>query len=74
MPTQAGVTNTTSQLEINIYLSVLCLFTAILGTSLADKIGRKRLAPGTLSVSMVFLFLVSAFTKRKTLTFCSQDP
>ncbi|KUJ12605.1 MFS sugar transporter-like protein [Mollisia scopiformis] len=61
--TQAGVTNTTTQLEINIYLSVWCLFTAILGTSLADKIGRKRLGAGTLTVSMVFLFLVGAFTK-----------
>ncbi|KAF8851332.1 MFS general substrate transporter [Acephala macrosclerotiorum] len=63
MLTQAGVTNTTTQLEINIYLPVWCLFTAILGTSLADRIGRKRLGAGTLSVSMVFLFLVGAFTK-----------
>jgi len=64
MLTQAGVSNTTTQLEINIYLSVWCLFTAILGTSLADKIGRKNLGASTLSVSLIFLFLVGALTKR----------
>jgi hypothetical protein len=29
MLTQAGITTTTTQLEINIYLSLWCLFTAI---------------------------------------------
>lgn len=65
MLTQAGITDTTTQLEINIYLSVWCLFTAILGTSLADKIGRKKLGAGSLSISLIFLYLVGAFTKCK---------
>lgn len=67
--TQAGVTDTTTQLEINIYLSVWCLFTSVLGTSLADRIGRKRLGAGSLSISLVFLYLVGAFTKCTCNTF-----
>jgi hypothetical protein len=65
MLTQAGITNTNTQLQINIYLSIWCLFTAILGTCLADKIGRKALGAGSLSISLVFLYLVGALTKRK---------
>lgn len=63
MLTQAGISDTTTQLEINIYLSLWCLFTAILGTSLADRIGRKNLGAGTLTVSMIFLYLVGILTK-----------
>ncbi|EXJ92603.1 hypothetical protein A1O3_01155 [Capronia epimyces CBS 606.96] len=63
MLSQAGITDTTTQLQINIYLSVWCLFTAVLGCALADKIGRKMLGAGTLSISLVFLYLVGAFTK-----------
>lgn len=71
MLTQAGITNTDTQLQINIYLSIWCLFTSILGTSLADKIGRKNLGAGTLSISMIFLFLVGGFTKREYFLFHS---
>lgn len=66
MLTQAGITDTTTQLEINIYISVWCLFTAILGTCLADKIGRKKLGAGSIGISLVFLFLLGAFTKGKS--------
>jgi hypothetical membrane protein len=69
MLTQAGITNTTTQLKINIYLSVWCLFTAVLGCSLADKIGRRVLGAGSIFVSMIFLYLVGAFTKCKRVTF-----
>jgi hypothetical protein len=65
MLTAAGITNPTTQLLINIYLSLWCLFTAVLGCSLADKIGRKKLGAGTISVSLFFLYLVGAFTKRE---------
>ncbi|KAK5023437.1 hypothetical protein LTS07_009312 [Exophiala sideris] len=63
MLSQAGITNTNTQLQINIYLSIWCLFMAVLGTCLADKIGRKNLGAGSMTVSLIFLYLVGAFTK-----------
>ncbi|EXJ85339.1 hypothetical protein A1O1_05703 [Capronia coronata CBS 617.96] len=63
MLSQAGITNTTTQLQINIYLSLWCLFTATLGTCFADKIGRKKLGAGSMGASLVFLYLVGVFTK-----------
>ncbi len=65
MLSQAGITNTDTQLQINIYLSVWCLFAATLGACLADKIGRKKLGAGTMAASLVFLYLVGALTKRE---------
>lgn len=63
MLTQAGITDTNTQLQVNIYLSIWCLFTATLGTCFADKIGRKKLGAGSMAASLIFLYLVGAFTK-----------
>ncbi|KAH7011187.1 MFS sugar transporter-like protein [Ilyonectria destructans] len=63
MLSQAGVTDTISQLQINIALNVWCLVCACTGTYFADSIGRRRLAIGSLSWSIVLLYLVGALTK-----------
>ncbi|RMD43108.1 hypothetical protein DV735_g1992, partial [Chaetothyriales sp. CBS 134920] len=61
--TAAGITDTDTQLQISIYLSLWMLCTSMLGTALADKIGRKKMGAGSLGAALVFLFLVGAFTK-----------
>jgi MFS family permease len=44
MLTQAGITDSTTQLEINIILNAFCLVVSVVGTGCADKLGRKPLA------------------------------
>lgn len=71
MLAQAGITDTLTQLQINIVLNLWCLICAGVGTLLADKIGRKPLAIGSLTFSLAFLYLVGAFTKCKLV--CNRD-
>ncbi|RDW67628.1 MFS sugar transporter-like protein [Coleophoma cylindrospora] len=59
----AGVTNTTTQLEISIILNVWCLVVSIAGTLCANKMGRKTLACISTALPMLFLFLVGMMTK-----------
>ena len=63
MLTQAGVTNTTTQLEINIILNAWCLVVSLVGTAMADKLGRKALAAISTGLLTVCIFLVGALTK-----------
>ncbi|RMZ87271.1 hypothetical protein DV736_g5501, partial [Chaetothyriales sp. CBS 134916] len=63
MLSQAGITDTLRQLQINIVLNLWCLICAGAGTLFADKIGRKTLGIGSLTFSLIFLYLVGAFTK-----------
>jgi MFS family permease len=63
MLTQAGITNSTTQLEINIILNAWCLVVSIIGTMMADKLGRKRLAAISTGLLTIFLFMVGALTK-----------
>ncbi|KAK7409336.1 hypothetical protein QQX98_008460 [Neonectria punicea] len=63
MLTQAGVTDSTTQLEINIILNVWCLVIAVIGTSMANRLGRKNLAAVSTAFLTVFIFLVGALTK-----------
>ena len=65
MLSQAGVSDIYSQLQINVALNVWCLACASAGTLLADKIGRKPLAIGSLTFALIFLYLVGALTKRE---------
>jgi MFS family permease len=62
MLTNAGITDTTTQLQINIILNAWCLCCALGGTYYADRIGRKALAIGSTSVLTFFLFLVGILT------------
>ncbi|KAF5707592.1 MFS sugar transporter [Fusarium mundagurra] len=64
MLSQAGITDTYRQLQINIALNVWCFACAVAGTLLADKIGRKPLGIGSLTFALIFLYLVGIFTKR----------
>ncbi|KAK3645084.1 hypothetical protein LTR56_002698 [Elasticomyces elasticus] len=61
--TNAGVTDSTTQLEINIILNSFCLVVSIAGTFLADRLGRKLLAIVSTAGCMVFLFIIGALTK-----------
>ncbi|KAF4635804.1 hypothetical protein G7Y89_g2287 [Cudoniella acicularis] len=63
MLTNAGITDTTTQLQINIILNAWCLLCALGGTYYADKLGRKLLAIISTSGLTIFLFLVGALTK-----------
>ncbi|ETI27322.1 hypothetical protein G647_09512 [Cladophialophora carrionii CBS 160.54] len=63
MLTQAGVTDPTTQLEINIILNAWCLAVSLVGTAMADKLGRKSLAAISTGLLTVFIFLVGALTK-----------
>lgn len=61
--TNAGVTNSTTQLEINIILNSFCLVISLAGTILANRLGRKRLAIISTTGCMIFLFCIGALTK-----------
>ncbi|KAH8689437.1 MFS sugar transporter-like protein [Talaromyces proteolyticus] len=63
MLSQAGISDTYSQLQINIALNVWCLACAGTGTLIADRVGRKMLAIGSLLFALVSLYLVGALTK-----------
>lgn len=59
----AGITDSTLQLEINIVLNAFCLAVSIVGTLVADRLGRKMLAGISTSLCIVFLFIIGALTK-----------
>jgi MFS family permease len=61
--TNAGITDSTLQLEINIILNSFCLVVSLLGTFLANRLGRKNLALLSTAGCMVFLFCIGALTK-----------
>ncbi|KAK7885151.1 hypothetical protein LTR67_010642 [Exophiala xenobiotica] len=63
MLTQAGITDSTTQLEINIILNAWCLVVSIIGTIMSDKLGRKTLAAISTGLLTVFIFIVGALTK-----------
>ncbi|KAI1401613.1 hexose transporter [Hypoxylon fuscum] len=59
----AGITDTTTQLEINIILNAWCLVAAMVGTFMLDTAGRRPLAIYSSALMTVFIFLVGALTK-----------
>ncbi|KAJ7812907.1 MFS sugar transporter-like protein [Mycena leptocephala] len=63
MLNNAGITNTTTQLQINVILNAFCLLCALAGTYYVDRLGRKPTAIISISSLTVFLFLVGALTK-----------
>jgi len=63
MLTNAGITNTTTQLEINIILNAFSLVCSLIGTYYVDRIGRKPTAVISIGSLTIFLFLVGALTK-----------
>jgi len=63
MLNHAGITNTTTQLQINIILNAFSLVCALAGTYYVDRIGRKPTAIISISSLTIFLFMVGALTK-----------
>ncbi|KAI1378647.1 hexose transporter [Hypoxylon crocopeplum] len=59
----AGVTDTTTQLQINIILNAWCLVVALIGTFMLDPVGRRPLAIYSSVMMTIFIFLVGALTK-----------
>ncbi|RDW63779.1 hypothetical protein BP6252_11324 [Coleophoma cylindrospora] len=60
---QAGVTNSHTQLEINIVLQAWNLVCALVGSQLVDRIGRRTMALASVGCCTVFLFLLGGLTK-----------
>ncbi|KAI9708055.1 MAG: hypothetical protein M1820_004259 [Bogoriella megaspora] len=63
MLTNAGITDTTTQLQINVILNAWCLVCSIAGTLTVDQWGRKPVAIVCHASLTVFLFIVGALTK-----------
>ncbi|KAJ9293513.1 hypothetical protein DTO271G3_7778 [Paecilomyces variotii] len=59
----AGVTNSTTQLEINIILNCFCLVTSIIGSLFAEKLGRRFLAISSTTAVTIFIFIIGVLTK-----------
>ncbi|RDW78309.1 hypothetical protein BP5796_06161 [Coleophoma crateriformis] len=59
----AGITNSTTQLEINIILNAWCLVVAICGTLFVERAGRKSIAACSTGLLTVFIFVIGALTK-----------
>ncbi|KAJ3752005.1 sugar transporter [Lentinula raphanica] len=63
MLSNAGITDTTKQLQINIILNAFCLVCSVFGTYFIDRWGRKWTAAISTMLLTIFLFLVGALTK-----------
>ncbi|KAF2239990.1 MFS sugar transporter-like protein [Viridothelium virens] len=59
----AGITDTTTQLQINVILNAWCLVCSVAGTWSTDRWGRKPTAVVCTAALTVFLFTVGALTK-----------
>ncbi|KAB5531441.1 MFS sugar transporter-like protein [Coniochaeta sp. 2T2.1] len=59
----AGITDTTTQLQINIILNAWSLVVSVCGTLYTDKIGIKATALASTAVMTVAIFLVGTLTK-----------
>ncbi|KAF7298823.1 Hexose transporter protein [Mycena indigotica] len=59
----AGITNQTTQLQINIILNAFCLVCSLVGTYYVERLGRKPTAVISITTLTVFLFLVGGLTK-----------
>ncbi|KAF7348361.1 Hexose transporter protein [Mycena sanguinolenta] len=59
----AGITNTTTQLQINVILNAFCLVCSLVGTYFIDRLGRKPTAMISITSLTIFLFMVGALTK-----------
>ncbi|KAF7554853.1 hypothetical protein G7Z17_g2583 [Cylindrodendrum hubeiense] len=64
MLSQAGIDDPTTQLQINVILSAWQLVVAIIGSSLAERLGRRRLALISLGLCCVFFYMLAGLTAR----------
>ncbi|RMJ20301.1 hypothetical protein CDV36_000111 [Fusarium kuroshium] len=61
--TNAGITDSTAQLQVNVVLNAFCLIICLFGTYMADRLGRKMLAIISTGLCTVTLFIIGALTK-----------
>jgi hypothetical protein len=59
----AGVTNSNTQLQINIVLNCFCLITSVTGSLLAERLGRRFLAISSTASLTLFIFIIGGLTK-----------
>lgn len=64
MLTQAGIKDSTTQLQINVILSAWQLVVAITGSTLAEKLGRRVLALTSLGLCCIFFYMLAGLTAR----------
>ncbi|KAH7247294.1 hexose transporter [Fusarium redolens] len=64
MLTQAGLGDPTTQLQINVCLSAWQLVVAIIGSGLAEKLGRRVLALTSLGLCSMFFYLLAGLTAK----------
>ncbi|KAF9871964.1 hypothetical protein CkaCkLH20_10596 [Colletotrichum karsti] len=64
MLSQAGITDSTTQLQINVILSSWQLVVAVTGSTLAEKLGRRLLALGSLGACSAFFYLLAGLTAK----------
>ncbi|RDW82990.1 hypothetical protein BP5796_04481 [Coleophoma crateriformis] len=62
MLTQAGVTNTNTQLQISMIMSAWSLVLALVGTLFAEKLGRRKLGLISQFFCILFLYLTGALS------------
>ncbi|TVY42116.1 Lactose permease [Lachnellula occidentalis] len=58
MLTDAGISDASTQLQINVILSAWQLVCGVIGSMLAERIGRKWLAAGSTIVATIFLYML----------------
>ncbi|KAI5456497.1 MFS sugar transporter-like protein [Mariannaea sp. PMI_226] len=59
----AGITNSNTQLQINIILNAFCLVCALAGTHFADRLGRRPNALASTAMLTICLYIVGVLTK-----------
>jgi sugar porter (SP) family MFS transporter len=64
MLTDAGITDQTTQLQINIILNAWCLCCSLAGTYFCEAIGRRLTGIISTSFLTIFLFMVGGLTKK----------
>ena len=65
MLTQASITSTVTQTQINVVLSCWSFVVAIAGSFALDYIGRRKQTLGAVSGMIVFLYILGGLTKSK---------
>jgi len=59
----AGITDSTTQLEINIILNAFCLVVSVVGSAFAERLGRRVLAISSTGLLTIFIFINGGLTK-----------
>lgn len=64
MLSSAGISDPTTQLQINIILTSFTLVVALVGALFADKVGRKALCAGSLAGGVISLYILAGLTAK----------